>query len=191
MKKVLATIAVVFGMSSLAQAGMLIEPYLGYEMGDLKRQEKTEAEFTDKSSGTSFGLRLGYKFLLPWVALDYTSGSGKLKTDDPGKVDSDYKKYSLGGTVGVDLPLIRGWVGYGFQNDLQIDDPTNDVKFKGTYTKFGVGLGFIPFVSLNVEYKINNFDKLDYNGTEYKVDDQFDTLKHDTVMISISAPFNL
>lgn len=191
MKKVLATIAIALGISSFAHAGILIEPYLGYEMGDLKRAQPLSSEFTDKLSANGMGMRLGYKFLLPWVALDYTTFSGKAKNGDPALTDYDYTKSQLGAVAGVDLPLIRGWVGHGFSNNFTQKDAGGDVKYTGTYTKVGVGFGFIPFVSLNAEYIINTYEKIDIGGTELQVKNIFDTFDHKTLLFSISAPFNL
>ncbi len=196
MKKLLSAFAIVFGMSSLAHAGMLVEPYLGYQMGDSKYQyapASSNSEYTDKLSGVGYGLRLGYKFLVPWVALDYTGVSGTDKVDYPGIKDMDFTKSSLGLVAGADLVLLRAWAGYGFSNQMTLkgDSGNPDYKFKGTYIKAGLGLGFIPLVSLNLEYQINNFDKVDVGSGEQSKSDVFDTLKHDTIMFSVSAPFNL
>lgn len=193
MKKVLAAVSLVLTMSSVAQAGILLEPYLGYETGAI------EAEFislpgttlTNKSSGTAMGLRLGYQFLLPWVALDYTTASGKYDKASLG-TDGNYSKSALGAVVGVDLPLIRGWLGYGFSNSMTAKPSTGgDTTFKGSYTKVGVGFGFIPFVSLNAEYQINKFDKYDSNGIETKVSDTYNKFDYNTVLVSVSVPFDL
>lgn len=192
MKQFLTALAFVFGISSAAQAGILIEPYLGYEMGNVKSTSATpgSAEETDTANGVGYGLRLGYKFLIPWVALDYTAGSGKTK-DDAG-VESDATKSALGAVVGANLPLVRFWAGYGFSNTLTFKETAGDTKFKGTYTKVGLGFGFIPFVSLNAEYIINNYNKIELPVYgERDKSEFFSSLKHDAVFISISAPFNL
>jgi len=194
MKKIFAIIAMAIGMSSTAHAGILIEPYLGYEMGDLIRKDVgSTTETTDKVSGVSYGMRLGYKFLLPWVALDYSSGTATGKPDSG--TDFDLTKSSLGAVVGVNLPLIRMWAGYGFSNEATIKGTagSNNLKLKGNYLKAGVGLGFIPLVSINLEYKINDIKKVDLGAGAGEVDKStiFDTAKHDTIMLSVSVPFNL
>ena len=192
MKQLLAALAVMIGLSSAAHAGILIEPYLGYEFGDLKTQTVSSlggVETTDKVSGVGYGLRLGYKFMLPWVALDYTAGSGTVKHDSG--PDDDGTQSSLGAVVGVDLPLIRAWAGYGFSNELKAKSSSSTATYKGNYMKAGVGLGFIPLVSVNVEYQINDFKKIDLGSGEVDRSTIFDTMKFDTVMVSVSIPFNL
>ncbi len=201
MKKIFAVLAVMIGMSSAAHAGILIEPYLGYETGDFTYKfvgavDPTGTEYKDSLSGVSYGMRLGYKFLLPWIALDYTSGSGTDKVDSKfASSNQDFTRSSLAAVVGVNLPLIRAWAGYGFSNELTLKgaNGANDTKFKGTYLKAGVGLGFIPFVSVNLEYKINDIKKVDLGAGVGEQDKSvvYDSTKNDSIMLSVSVPFNL
>ncbi|MEZ0392445.1 MAG: outer membrane beta-barrel protein [Pseudobdellovibrionaceae bacterium] len=194
MKRILAIFALIFGMSSAAQAGLLIEPYIGYAFGKATYTFIGATEYTDNLSGAGYGLRLGYKFLMPWVALDYTGGSGTAKSGRPGVADSDYTVTSLGGVVGVDLPiLLRAWAGYGFSNEVLLKGAAGaaDQKFKGTYTKVGVGFTGLPFVSLNAEYQIHDFKKVDVGSGEVDKTDVFDKLTGDQVLVSVSIPFDL
>jgi hypothetical protein len=198
MKQILAAFTLVLGLSSVSQAGILIEPYLGYETGDLSYTPVftgTGTEFKDVQTGTGYGLRLGYKFLIPWVALDYSGVSGKAKTGASaiGFADTDYTRSSLGAVVGADLPIIRLWAGYGLSNELayKATASTAASKFKGSYVKAGVGLKLIPFLSVNLEYKMNTYTKFDNGTTESDIKDFFSSHKNDMLMISLSAPFNL
>jgi opacity protein-like surface antigen len=198
MKKIFAVLAVALGMSSAAHAGILVEPYLGYEMGDLKYKfaagNSDQADHTDSTSGMAYGLRVGYKFLIPWVALDYTGGTATVKPDPTGS-DYDLTKSSLGAVVGVSLPLIRAWAGYGFSNEITKKGTAGnpDAKFKGNYLKAGVGLGILPLVDINLEYKINDLKKVDLGAGAGDQDKSaiYDSNKYDTIMISVSLPFNL
>lgn len=197
MKKLFAIMAIAFGMSSAAQAGIFVEPYLGYLFGDLKwKSIGSSTEYTDNLGGVSYGLRLGYKFLLPWVAVDYTGFSGTGKIGQPGQKDYDYSGYALGGIVGVDLPvLFRFWGGYGFQNNMTKKGTSGgpDSKYTGTYTKLGVGFKGFPLISLNAEYIMNKFNKVDFgagSGVE-NVDQHFSTFDANLVLLSVSVPFNL
>jgi hypothetical protein len=60
--------------------------------------------------------------------------------------------------------------------------------FKGTYTKVGVGLGFIPFVDVLLEYKINSYSKVGNSLGEYDQSAVFSDLTHSTIMIGVSLP---
>lgn len=200
MKKMFAAFALVFGISSLAQAGILIEPYLGYQMGQPKYTYASSVPSfggqsgSDNVSGAALGLRLGYKLLLPWIALDYTGTTGTAKPDSKfSSKDYDYTQTSLAAVVGVDLPVIHVWAGYGFSNQATYvgSGGNNDMKFKGNYVKAGVGFGFIPFINLNVEYIMNNFNRVDVGNGEQDRGDIFSELKSDSILLSVSLPFNL
>lgn len=195
MKKLFATIAMVFGFSSAAHAGIMIEPYLGYGFGNIDyKAVGGTTEYTDKLSGTGLGLRLGYQFFLPWVALDYTMISGKGKSGVAGADDYDYSGDSLGAVVGVDLPVMfRFWAGYGFTNNFTQKGTggASDSKLKGTYTKLGVGWTVLPILSINLEYQMNDWKKGDSGAGEANISDSYSTFKHNTTMLSVSAPFDL
>ncbi len=193
MKKLFGIMAIALGMSSAAHAGLLVEPYLGYMFGDHKwKISGTSTEYTDSFGGAAYGLRLGYKFVLPWVALDYTGYSGKAKNGVPGGTDFDYSGSALGAVVGVDLPVMfRFWAGYGFQNNLTKKYSGADLKFTGGYTKVGVGFKGFPMVSINAEYIINKYDKVDGGSGVVNVDSAFSTYDANLMMLSVSMPFNL
>ncbi|WP_374029982.1 outer membrane beta-barrel protein [Bdellovibrio bacteriovorus] len=175
MKKLLAVFAVVLGFSTVSHADLLVEPYLGYEMGTTKDQD-------GKIEGTQLGLRLGYASpVIFWAALDGTLGvSAKFKPDSGS--DEDAKRTSVYGVVGIDLPiLLRGWVGYGFLNEVDLDDTG---KLKGTSYKVGVGFTGLPFISLNLEY-------LDEKFTERGGVDLGTDMTNKSYVLSVSLPLEL
>src|SRR5438445_4281870 len=157
MKKLLISLALILGFSGVAHANIMIEPYLGYDMG----------KFTDpdgKTSGAVIGGRLAYKApVMLWFGLDgaFETG-GKFKPDSG--TDSDFKRTTFYGVVGVDLPILfRVWAGYGFSDEFKFDSPS----LKSTGNNFKLGLGFtgLPFVSLNVEYVKAKVTGGDYHDT--------------------------
>lgn len=173
MSKLLISLALILGFSGVAHANIMIEPYLGYEMG-----KTTDPD--GKTSGVVIGGRLAYKTpLMLWVGLDGGFETGKYKPDS--NSDADLKRTSLYGVVGVDLPILfRVWAGYGFSDEFKFESPYN---MKGTGTNFKLGLGFtaLPFVSLNVEYiKAKNT-----GGDIHDVNPDF---QHETVLLSASLP---
>ncbi|MBO9665573.1 MAG: hypothetical protein J7501_02020 [Bdellovibrio sp.] len=175
MKKMWLVLALFMGMSATAHAGLMIEPYLGYEMG------KT----TDPDGKTDFvnmGLRLAYKTpVMLWVGVDGNFGvSGNFKPDSG--ADATAKRTAYFGVVGIDLPiLLRAWAGYGFNNKVVADNP--DGEWSGTAMKLGVGFTGLPFISLNLEYTKDTVDKT--SGTVIGTDND---LNHDAYMLSVSLP---
>lgn len=177
MKKVLLAFALVMGFTSASQAGWMVEPYLGWERGDLSKD-------TDGTlSGTAIGARVAYTLpVLVWLGLDgmYTL-TGEYDPDGGSKEDA--KRTSLYAVVGVDFPiLVRGWLGYGLLNEWKLDSSPS-AKLKGDSMKIGVGFTGLPFVSVNFEYIKDSFDKYEMNGTT-DVD-----VENTAYMISVSLPW--
>lgn len=192
MIKLLATSLIVF--FSYSAHAILIEPYLGYEAGKSNSTAASDGSKTSSdTTATALGLRLGYKFLLPWVALDYTSVSGKAKLSG---TESDFTRSSLGAVVGADLPIgLRVYAGYGFQNESK-DKGTNgdpDTVSKGTYTKGGIGFKIIPMVSLNLEYTMHKYNKVNLGAGagDEDISKYFSKVEYNTTMLSLSVPISL
>lgn len=191
MKKLLMAFFATLALSATAQASLMIEPYIGYELGSVKEDNVTTPanSTTGSLNGTAIGGRLGYRFLMPWIALDYKYLNGKLKPNNSAVNDQTATQSSLGAVVGIDLPvLLRVWAGYGFMDDMSLKDSVsgNTDKLKGSYTKAGLGFTFLPLVSLNVEYQQNNYTKL--NGGDIKT--TYSKFDHNSVMVSVSLPLH-
>lgn len=195
MKALLFSFFILIGFS--AHAGLMIEPYIGYNFGDFKYQTKgSSKEYSDTTTGSVFGGRLGYKMLIPWIAFDYSTGSGTRAADSSSSnSDRDQNYTNMAGVVGADLPIIglRVFGGYGFSTAVTFKGVNGgkDNKYKGTFTKAGLGYTIIPFVAINAEYIINKYTKYDNGTSEGDVDASFTTLDHNTVLVSLSVPFSL
>ncbi len=177
MKKLLAVCALVMGFGSAANAGLLLEPYLGYEMGTFKDN------FEGKMDGTMLGARVAWTApVMFWAGLDYAfTVSAKFKSDTNGVPDSDAKRSTLYAVVGVDLPiLLRGWVGYGLMNEIKFDDYDN--KIKGKSTKLGVSFTGLPFICLNLEYLMETFDEQSAGSLSPE-------MKNNAYVLSVSLPW--
>ena len=180
MKKLLLILAIGLGFTSTSHADLLVEPYLGYEMGS---GSDTNGDF--KTDAVNMGARLGWVSpLMLWVALDYNLGvSGNYKPDYAGGTNESSKRSTLGAVVGLDFPiLVRGWIGYGFTNEIQLDD-ANSTKIKGTNTKIGVGFTGLPFISLNLEYIKDDFKDVETDAGDSDFDGD-----HSSYMLSVSLP---
>lgn len=176
MKKFLAVVALVLGFANASQAGIMIEPYLGYEMGKMKSTGDVGT-----FNGSQLGLRLAYSApVFFWAGLDATTGvSGTLKPDVG--ANEDGKRTTVSGVVGVDFPiLLRAWVGYSFLDEIKMETTG---KYKGSGTKIGVGFTGLPFLSINFEYLNEKFTEVD--GFTLSED-----LKNDSYIVSISLPLD-
>lgn len=171
MKKLLIAITIL--VSTNASAGILLEPYLGYNAGKLTQSGSEDADIT----GLGYGLRVGWTLPLLFIALDYSMHDVDFK-DSTGKSSVDVK--NLGAVVGASLPIIRVWAGYNFSAEGEVEAD----KFKGSGMKAGVGfkMPILP-VSFNLEYIINEYDEM--NGMSFA-----NKMESKTVFLSVSAPFS-
>lgn len=172
-----------------AQAGLLIEPVLGYNFG------KIDAGDSEKFVGPAVGGRLGYQNLGFQLGLDYLKSN--VDVDDNSykeKVSAD----EFAGFVGFEFPiLLRVYAGYIFSatGESKIRANLNDgngtqnydLKLKdGTGTKFGVGFTGLPFVDINFEYRKGEFDSGKIGSANLA-----EKSKYEAFMIGVSLPFVL
>lgn len=170
MKKLFVILSLLVGVN--ANAGILLEPYVGYHMGEGSQTGATDTDIT----GMGFGGRVGWTLPLVFFAFDYSSG-GLDAESGSSEVDADYK--AMGAVVGASLPMIRIWAGYNFSAELELDSAT---KYEGNGMKGGLGfkLPALP-ISINAEYIINEYDEA--NGTSLT-----NKYEHTSLFVSISAP---
>lgn len=191
MKLFALVIATVLVLSSTAQAGILLDPYLGYGLG------KYEATGTGGEKGdanaAALGARVGGTFAMLFIGADYSMTLGGKTDPDGGAAGEDFDKSDLYAVIGADLPLIRAWVGYGLMNSLELKPPgAASTEFSGgTNFKAGVGLKIIPMVSINLEYIMNDYKKLKSGGVEVTLPNAggLQEVTSNTVFLSASVPF--
>lgn len=147
-----------------ANAGLLIEPHLGYNI----HSSTTRGTDTIDYNGAQYGARLGVQSFGLMGGLDYTHSSYTATTKPTsGTSDKDEKKRDeLGLFVGYKFPvLVRAWFGYNFlaKETQTALGPTSGTKvgdfYKGHSTEIGIGFTGIPFVSLNLSYKMLSYNK--------------------------------
>lgn len=187
--------------SSQSMAGFLVEPFLGFGFGS--------AEYTSGSrtadntySGPQVGARLGYTTFGFMGGLEYRKTSGSLSYDKhsgggtwgSSGTDQDYSGTEIGAFIGYELPiLLRAYVGYTFNTKWELDKngawigAAND-ELSGNTTTLGVGFTGLPFVSLNVEFRMIELDTYkDVSlGTERSAD-----YSSNEVVLGVSLPLDL
>lgn len=157
-----------FMTTSYSQAGLLVEPLIGLNITGEGGDDDLD------NMPITYGARLGYQNLGLMLGLDYQ------KTDAI-KYDSSSEKYDLSETgvfVGYNFPiLVRAWLGYTFK--ATNEGPGLDLSGKGT--KIGVGFTGLPFVSINLEFKKQEYDE---NGST----DLSPKIKGEMMLLSVSLP---
>ena len=172
-----------FGTS--AQGGILLEPYLNYNTSSVSADVLAIPIGLKDKGSVSIGGRIGYKLILPiWIAADISQGSGTFSPDLNVTGNSSFTRSDAYATVGFDFPILfRAWVGLGLSSSLKIKDSagTTTEYSGGSKQKLGVGLGFIPLLSVNVEYFTS---KPNAPAGSTKAEET-------GLSIGVSAPFNL
>jgi hypothetical protein len=168
MKKLILSFAL-FGMfSSIAMAGIHLEPYLGYAKGSEGNHtpstgDQNAADYT----GIGFGARVGISYLGLLAGLTYDSQGINATDDDSPAIDIDYKGTNMGAFVGYEFPLgLRLWFSYYVDSAFEIDAVNGGTSsqigdsFNGNGMSIGVGMSVIPMVlAVNLEYKSFTYDE--------------------------------
>lgn len=191
MNKILSLIVLVLGVQ--AQAGVLLEPFVGYDQTTQKTTDISGTNDGSTNSGMDYGARLGYKFGRGfWLAAEYTGGSGKSKSDTAGTPDSDYTRTALGAVIGYDFGRVNLWAGYGASDKVTIKQTGSaDADVTGTNMKVGVGVKAANHVAINLEYGIPKYTKITTGGTEYTISNLYSKFDTSGAMLSVSFPFEL
>ncbi len=170
-----------------AQAGLLLEPVLGYSLSKFEIDQAGSSE--EKANGPSVGGRIGYQNLGFQLGLDYLRSN--LSVDD-----NDYKEdlvtSEFAGFVGFEFPiLLRVYAGYIFmasaESDIDRGLGAGKQSFElndGKGMKLGVGFTVLPFLDINVEYRKGTYSELKIGSTKTDVDTDFSA-----VMVGVSLPF--
>lgn len=178
--KLMAVILGVSLMTSVAHASFLIEPHIGYNISG-SGQDGLDADY----NGPQYGARLGYQYFGFMIGADYTKGSGEYESNIDGvKSTKDFDQTDIGVFVGYELPiLLRVWGTYYFNSDF---DLTGGGEYSGDTKELGVGFTALPFLSLNLMYRMVNHDEVKGGGTTRSVD-----MNYNEIVLGVSLPLNL
>ncbi len=184
-RKIVSALALIAAVtaSAPAHAGWLIEPYVGYNIGNLTEDDGADSF---SMSGVGFGARAGMTFTALFVAADFQLAP---ITADIEGTDVDFQRTTLGITAGASLSSFRLWGGLNFINNLVRDE--NEDTFKGLGFKFGGGYEIVPMVlSLNLEYFISPISEFCEDGANCQ-DAADDSATANTFTVTVSAPFSI
>lgn len=175
-----------------ANAGVLLEPYIGYEQAPMDVVTVTPTDVSATDSGMFYGVRAGYRFADGlWLGAEYSAGSGNGKPKDATQADSTYSKSAMSAVVGYDHGDFRVWGGYGLSDKMTFKDTTGETNFTGTNYKLGVGYKPVPSMSVNLEYLVPTYTKYNMNGgTDADVSTMFSKMSGSSTQLSVSMPFD-
>jgi len=178
----------IFLFTSTVQAGVLVEPYVGYSLGLSKDYDNK----TNDYKTPQFGARLGYQFLGLMAGVDYSLSSSfdlnqkKITTGATSKTPSE--KNQLGLFVGYEFPiLLRAWGTYFLDSNFK-KTPAPSKNYSGNGYALGVGFTGLPFVSLNLEYRSFSYDSSKRSGTTTSLNPKW-TMNE--ILLSVSLPFDI
>jgi hypothetical protein len=197
MKKLLLAVSMLFATSSFA--GVLIEPQLGFKFAGSADTRAHGNNVAYKYSGVDIGGRLGYQMLGVMGGLNYNMSSFSKDAAgasiSPTSATVDVDQTSIGVFVGYNLPiLLRAWVAYNFSAEEKATKAVsnysaNGDKWSGTSTEIGVGFTGLPFLSLNLAYRMINYDEF-YNASNSTTTTS-NSYKPTEIALSVSLPFDI
>lgn len=177
--------ALCFMFLGTANAGLLVEPYLGYELGKVKYDIPVHnLTFDLDQTGAVYGIRLAHTLPLMFFGVDY-SIAPKLKQKVSNLNADDVSRQSFYGIAGVSIPFLRGWIGYAPFH--QFKDGSD--KIKGSAIKIGGSFSMIPLVSVNLEYVRSMMKKVESGGSSINLSSG--EVSGNSIILTISVPFSI
>lgn len=171
--------------ANTASASLLIEPHLGFNISGSGDQGSTDYDY----NGAQMGLRVGYQNLGLMVGLDYTRSSFELEAKSGGvtsKTDAD--RNEIGVFAGYNFPiLLRAWAAYYFTNTMELKS-TGNPEYKGNTKELGVGFTGLPFLSINLMYRMVNHDEVKSSSGTSSLNPDYDAKE---IVLGVSLPLTL
>lgn len=178
-----------FGLiANVAHASLLVEPHLGFNIsgsGDNGKTGSAKEEYD--YSGAQYGLRVGYQNLGFMAGMDFTRSSYDQDYTTSGVTTvGEIGRNEWGIFAGYNLPiLLRAWAAYYFSNTAKDSKLNNEMS--GSTTELGVGFTGLPFLSLNLMYRMVSYD--DYTNSA-GAESSIDVTNHEFVL-GVSIPLTL
>ncbi len=128
---------------NIAQASILIEPHLAYNLSSSGTQGSTKYEY----SGTQYGGRVGYQNLGLMYGLDLTASSFTFKSSGGLNSSNETTRTQIGLFAGYNFPiLLRAWATYFVSDTFKF---ASGNELSGSCLELGAGFTGIPFLSIN------------------------------------------
>ncbi len=192
MKKFIILFSAVLGFQSTALAGLLFEPYFGYQ--SMTTNLKTGSAVGSyalklEGAGIGVGFRFGYTGTLLFLALDYGAATLSTKQKEGAIPISPGNSLhsNTGVTFGLNFPFVRPYAGYIFDSQFI----GSDSGLTGTGSKAGLGFSFSPKILINLEYSASTFNKYQESSVVSLPNDlTYESASIAGFTLNISAPFS-
>ena len=184
-------------LSINSSARIYLEPLVGSNLSGNQKFTNLGEKISYNHAGFFFGGKLGYAITPGFIiGGDYRSGKFKptLKGTAAGfPTKPEYDTTSIGAFISANIvPLFNVFAAYYFKNEQQRTNDNSSELYSGNRTSLGVGFTGLPFVSINLEYSIFEFDSHKEGGVVRKLPFLgLSTLKGSELLLSISAPINI
>ena len=193
----LLSIFTIFFFQTSSHAGVLFEPYAGYESGNINYKFKSSASFpdtyNDSISGAAYGAKLAYTFPMFFIGADGNLFTGTQKYDSkinatPAQVNAT--RTTIYALAGINIQKLRLWFGYSPSDITTVKVTRGDDTYSGTAVRLGIGYHFLPHLSINFEYDMHTVnDYTPAGGTAVAMDTYFSQYSYNAYMVSASFPF--
>lgn len=193
MKKIILLLTLLTTYAS--QAGILLEPIVGYIVSGNVKDSETGATKEDYDyTSLNYGARVGLQVAGVMVGAEYNQATPSWDDQiNTTAVDTDFKESNLGAFVGYNFPaILRVWGTFYFDSTSEVDSGiTKGAKFKGAGQGIGIGFTSLPLISLNVEYRMLTYDEyISAAGVTVNLNSQQEYTAKE-IVLSVSIPFEL
>ncbi len=192
--KILSTVFL-FTLSSMASAGFLVEPYLGYQLGSGDNNVATNSGSVPAEQSYNapvLGARLGYSMLGFMGGIDYSMSSFDMEYEvksNGATFERSFDNKQLGLFVGYELPiLLRAWATYYLSAAADFTQGTSNYELSGGGFALGAGFTGLPFISLNAEMRSFSYDEIESSGISGNLSSKEEFKEY---VISVSLPLDL
>jgi hypothetical protein len=178
--------------STISQASFLIEPHVGFNVAGGGTTGTTAYSY----NGTQLGMRLGGQFLGLMAGVDYTTSSYTWERKATSTFNDSFSRGEWGAFVGYNLPLfLRFWGAYYFSSkatDQENSGQTvSNYEYSGSTKELGLGFTGLPFMSINLIYRMVDIDKQTTNAGVVTNYSGSSVISNHEVVLGVSAPFTL
>jgi predicted porin len=188
------TICLVVSAPFTVKADLFIEPSVGYKSETLKLTDKLSTDTKVTMSTPVYGLKIGLRSPVGIdinLAGDYSTGKATFSpTDEKNNFNHKVGAVQLGISA---LGQMKIYLGYGFLNELSIDEGilNSDMKLKGQAYQAGLQFKISPWFYLSGQYDINQFKTIEgkayTNGSS--VDQYYSKIDSQDFTFALSAIF--